>query len=126
MRGLGAAFVVDRDGDIASQVRALRPQGVDAVIHLAGDPASLATVLTPDGRIASLLVMNPEQLGVDASRARPVVARPDPAILDRLGAEVASGRLRVRIDATYPLAEVPAAFRNFAEGKTGKIAVAVE
>jgi NADPH:quinone reductase-like Zn-dependent oxidoreductase len=126
LRRLGAAHVVDRDGDIAAQVRALRPHGVDAVLHLAGEAASLALLLTPHGRIASLLVMNPEQLGVDGSRAKSVMARPDAMILERLATEVASGRLNVRIHATYPLEEVPAAFRNFAEGKTGKIAVAID
>ena len=126
LRRLGVTHVVDRDGDIAAQVRALRPNGVDAVLHLAGDAASLATILTPDGRIASLLVMTPEGLGVDGSRVRPVVARPDAEILNRLATEGASGRLRVRIDATYPLADVPAAFRKFADGKTGKITIAVD
>jgi NADPH:quinone reductase-like Zn-dependent oxidoreductase len=126
VRSLGAAHVIDRDGDVATQVRALRPQGVDAVIHLGGDGPALAELLAPGGRIASLLVMSAEQLGVDGSRAKAVVARPDGAILERLGGEVAAGTLRAPIDATYRLEEVPAAFAHFANGKTGKIAIAID
>jgi NADPH2:quinone reductase len=126
VRRLGAVHVVDREGDVATQVRALRPHGVDAVIHLGGDGPALAELLAPGGRIASLLVMSAEQLGVDGSRAKAVVARPDPVILGRLGREVAAGTLRVVIDTTYRLDAVPAAFGHFANGKTGKIAVAID
>jgi len=55
-----------------------------------------------------------------------VVAAPDSAILQRLGAEVAAGRLRVPTQATYPLEQVPAALAHFADGKTGKIAIAID
>jgi NADPH:quinone reductase-like Zn-dependent oxidoreductase len=125
VRSLGAADIIDREADVAAQVRALRPQGVDAVIHLGGDGRALAELLAPRGRIASLLVMSAEQLGVDGSRAKAIAARPDPAILERLGGDVAAGTLRVPIDATYRLEEVPAAFEHFANGKTGKIAVSI-
>jgi NADPH:quinone reductase-like Zn-dependent oxidoreductase len=61
---------------------------------------------------------------------QPVSTRPsqlsDAAILAHLGGEVAAGRIRVPIHATYPLADVPAAFGNFAAGKTGKIAIAID
>jgi NADPH:quinone reductase-like Zn-dependent oxidoreductase len=126
VRGLGAAHVIDRSGDVAAQVRELYPQGVDAVIHLGGDGAALSALLAPGGRIASLLVMSPDQLGANESqRATAVVARPDPAILENLGTEIAAGRIRVPINATYPLEAVPAAFENFAVGKTGKIGIAI-
>jgi len=118
--------VVDRDSDVEAQVRALRPQGVDAVVHLAGDGPTLARLLGPGGRFASLLAVGPEQLGGLAARATSVVAAPDSAILQRLGAEVAAGRLRVPIQATYPLEQVPAAMAHFADGKTGKIAIAID
>jgi NADPH:quinone reductase-like Zn-dependent oxidoreductase len=124
---LGATHVIDREGDVAAQVRALHPHGVDAVIHLGGDAATLAGLLAPGGRMASLLVMSPEQFGTDGSqRAIAVVARPDSAILENLGAGIAAGSLRVPIHASYRLEDVPAAFENFATGKTGKIAIAID
>jgi NADPH:quinone reductase-like Zn-dependent oxidoreductase len=127
VRRLGAAHVIDRDADIAAQTRALHPDGVDAVIHLGGDSATLAGLLTPSGRFASLLVMSPEQLDINGSRrATAVVARPDRAILESLGAEIAAGRLRVPIQATYRLEEVPAAFAHFANGKMGKISIVID
>ncbi|MEK0099539.1 alcohol dehydrogenase catalytic domain-containing protein, partial [Streptomyces sp. A475] len=47
--------VVDFTGDLVAQVRALAPAGLDAVLHLAGDGAALAGMLTPGGRLASTL-----------------------------------------------------------------------
>jgi NADPH:quinone reductase-like Zn-dependent oxidoreductase len=126
VRRLGAKHVVDRDGDVAAQVRTLRPQGVDAVIHLAGDGPALARLLSPRGRFASLLAIGPEQLDGLAERATSVVAAPDSAILARLGAEAAGGRLRIPIQSTYRLEQVPAAMAQFAEGKTGKIAISID
>jgi NADPH:quinone reductase-like Zn-dependent oxidoreductase len=127
VRRLGAAHVIDRDADVAAQTRALHPHGVNAVIHLGGDGATLAGLLAPGGRFASLLVMSLEQLGIDGSqRATAVVARPDPAILESLGADIAAGRLRVPIHATYRLEEVPAAFEHFATGKMGKISIVID
>jgi NADPH:quinone reductase-like Zn-dependent oxidoreductase len=124
---LGATHVIDREGNVAAQVRALHPNGVDAVIHLGGDATVLAGLLGPGGRIASLLVINPEQLGTDGSqRAMAVVARPDSAILASLGAEIAAGRLHVPIHAMYRMDDVPAAFENFATGKMGKIAITID
>lgn len=41
VRGLGAADVVDHTGDLAAQVRAIGPDGVDVVLHLAGDGEAL-------------------------------------------------------------------------------------
>jgi NADPH2:quinone reductase len=59
MHLLGAAHTVDYRGDIIGQVRSLAPAGVDAVLHLAGDPAALVTLLAPGGRMASTLNADP-------------------------------------------------------------------
>ena len=53
VRGLGAADTVDHTGDLAAQVRALCPNGMDAVVHLAGDGPALAQLLRPGGRMVS-------------------------------------------------------------------------
>jgi len=121
VRGLGAAEVVDHAGDLPTQVRAISPDGVDAVLHLAGDGSALAGLLTGKGRLASTLGLGSDQ----HPAATAVMANASAATLDRLAADVAAGRLTVPIARTYALAEVPAAFGDFAGGTLGKLAIAV-
>ncbi|HEX6355653.1 NADP-dependent oxidoreductase [Actinophytocola sp.] len=110
--------VVDFAGDLAAQVRALAPNGVDAVLHLAGDHTQLAGLLRPGGRFATLLGVTPE--GVTASS---VMANPTPQTLAQLAADAASGALRVPVTATYALAQVGEAFAAFGAGTLGKVAI---
>jgi NADPH:quinone reductase-like Zn-dependent oxidoreductase len=121
VRGLGAAEVVDYTGDVDTQVRAVSPDGVDVVLHFAGDGAVLAGLLTEKGRIASTLGFGPDQ----HPAATFVMANPAGDTLDRLAGDVAARRLTVPIERTHPLADVPAAFADFARGTVGKIAIAV-
>jgi NADPH:quinone reductase-like Zn-dependent oxidoreductase len=95
--GLGAQHIVDYTDDVPGQVRAIAPGGVDAVLHLAGDGATLAGLLAPGGKIASTLGFGPEQHPAAVS----VMANPSAQTLDRLAADVAAGRIRVPITATY-------------------------
>jgi NADPH:quinone reductase-like Zn-dependent oxidoreductase len=125
VRDLGATDSVDYTGDVASQVRAIRPNGVDAVLHFAGDGAQLGELLVPGGRLASTLIMSPEQLPLPSARVAPVFASPDAATLDRLAAEVAAGRLQTPIQRTYRLDEVGQAMADFAAGTRGNVAIAV-
>ena len=121
VRGLGAAHAVDYSGDVTAQVRAIAPDGVSAVVHLAGDAAQLAGLLAAGGRIASTLGFGPDQ----HPAAIAVMASPEAATLDRLAADAAGGRLRVPITRTYPLEETPQALADFAAGSLGKLAVTV-
>lgn len=121
VRAQGAHVVVDHTGDVSAQVRAASPGGVDVVVHLAGDGAVLAGLLTEKGRIASTLGFGADQ----HPAATAVMANPTGTTLDRLAGDVAAGRLRVPVARIYPLAEVPAAFGDFAGGTMGKLAVAV-
>ncbi|MCP2323939.1 NADPH:quinone reductase-like Zn-dependent oxidoreductase [Hamadaea flava] len=121
VRGLGAAETVDYTGDVAAQVRQITPDGVDAVVHLAGDGAALAELLTDKGRLASTLGLGADQ----HPAATAIMATPSGATLDRLAADLAAGRLTVPVARAYPLAEVPAAFGDFATGTLGKIAITV-
>src|SRR4051812_45631257 len=41
VRSLGASHTIDYTGDVVEQVRAIQPNGVDAVLHFAGDGAQL-------------------------------------------------------------------------------------
>jgi len=121
VRGLGAHEVVDHTGDLSAQVRAISPDGVDVIVHLAGDGSVLAELLTEKGRIASTVGFGPDQ----HPAATFIMANPVPGTLDRLAGDLAAGRLTVPIERTYPLAEVPDAFGDFAGGTRGKIAITI-
>jgi NADPH:quinone reductase-like Zn-dependent oxidoreductase len=121
VRELGADHVVDHTGDLAGQVREIAPDGVHAIVHLAGDAAALTELLVPDGRLASTIGFGPEQ----DDRAISIVANPDGPTLDRLAGDAAAGRLRVPVSRTYALNDVPTAFADFAAGTVGKLAVTV-
>jgi NADPH:quinone reductase-like Zn-dependent oxidoreductase len=122
VRDLGAAHVVDYTGDLAAQIRAIAPGGVDAVVHAAGDVTDLGAVLAPNGRLASVLLMSPEQAGLEGVSVTAIMANPEAATLDRLAAEVAAGRLRVPVQRTYPLAQAGQAFAVFS-GALGKVII---
>jgi NADPH:quinone reductase-like Zn-dependent oxidoreductase len=126
VRCLGAAHSVDYTGDVAAQVRAIRPNGVDGVLHFAGDGAQLGGLLMPGGRLASTLIMSPEQLPLPNVRVAPVFANPDAATLDRLAADVEAGRLKTPIQRTYQLDEVGQAMADFAAGTRGNLAIALD
>src|SRR5215210_4250498 len=64
LRDLSASHGVDYTGDVAEQVRAVRAGGIEAVLHFAGDGAALGELLVPGGRLASTLIMSPDQLPV--------------------------------------------------------------
>jgi NADPH:quinone reductase len=76
-RDLGAHHTVDYTGDVPAAVAALLPEGIHAVVHLAGDGLELADLLVPGGRIASTLGLLPDQLAGRAVQAKPVTAVPD-------------------------------------------------
>jgi NADPH:quinone reductase len=116
---------VDAAGDVPAAVAALRPEGIHAVVHLAGDGLELADLLVPGGRIASTLGLPPDQLDGRAVQAMPVTAVPDRRTLDRLAADVVHGQLTVPVQRTYPLADVPRALADFAAGTRGKLAISV-
>ncbi len=49
-----------------------------------------------------------------------------PPALERLAQAVVAGQLRVPVQRSYPLAEVPQALTDFAAGTRGKLAVSVD
>jgi NADPH:quinone reductase-like Zn-dependent oxidoreductase len=125
VRRLGATHVVDHTGDLAAQVRALAPDGVDAVAHLAGDAAAVAGLARSGGRFASLLGASNESVGRDDLTVTAIQARVPAAKLDRLLALVATGKLEVVVVATYPLDKASDAIDAFRAGPLGKIVVTV-
>jgi NADPH:quinone reductase-like Zn-dependent oxidoreductase len=124
--GLGATEVIDHTGDVSGQVRAAYPDGIDAVVHLAGDPAPLLPVLKPQGRFVSTLLMSAEQLPAGDVKVAAIYAQPVREVLDRLAANQAGGATRVTIQRTYGLEDAPQALADFGQGTLGKLVVTVD
>jgi len=121
---LGAHDVVDFTGDLAAAVRAVAPDGVTAVLHAAGDVPTLAGLLTPGGRLVSLLGATAEAAGRDDVTVTAVQSRYTTERMGRLLDAVAAGRLSVAVGATYPLAAATEALEWFADLRhLGKVVV---
>lgn len=121
VREAGGTPVEYGDG-LEGRVRELAPDGVDAVADLVGEvlEPSLA-VLREGGRIASIADPSVLEHG-----GQWVWVRPDGERLEHLLGEVAAGRLRVDIDRSFPLEELPEAFRVSREGEAqGKLVIVV-
>ena len=121
----GAAQSVDHTGDLAAQVRAIAPDGVDAAVHAAGDPAQLGSMLRPGGRLASLLGAGSDAVGRDDVTVVAVQSRATAEKIAGLLTEVAAGRLTVPVAETYPLDKATDALGAFTGSKIGKIVVTV-
>ncbi|MFF0110464.1 NADP-dependent oxidoreductase [Streptomyces hirsutus] len=115
--------VVDYTGDLDAQVRALAPEGVDAVLHLAGDAAQLVGLLREGGRIASTLGLTQEAVKTEGVTVHPIMADPNPTTLATLASLAATGELRVPVTATFPLEQASEAFDAFRTGTLGKITI---
>ena len=124
--GLGAQHVVDYTGDLAAQVRAIVPQGVDKALHAAGDPAALGATLRPGAIVASPRSADNAQLGRDDVTAVQIMAAATGSKLARLLDLAAAGSLRVNVETTIPLDRAPEAFAAFTDGTLGKVLVAVQ
>jgi NADPH:quinone reductase-like Zn-dependent oxidoreductase len=123
VRSLGAAHTVDYTGDITAAVNAIAPQGVDKVLHAAGDAAALGTILKAGGTIASTRGASAEEIGRKDVTVAPIMAA---ATADKLAAlldQVAAGTLRVNIETAIPLERAPEAFAAFADGTLGKVLI---
>jgi NADPH:quinone reductase len=83
VRDLGAQELVDYTGDVANQVLATHPQGVDVVLHFAGDPGALVPAVRPGGRLVSTLISSPEQVATETLTVVPIYANPDSPTLRR-------------------------------------------
>jgi NADPH:quinone reductase-like Zn-dependent oxidoreductase len=123
LRGLGVAEVLDRNGDVAAEVRERHPDGVDALADFASrSPDQLdayAAVVRDGGRIAS----SAGAAGEGPGRTN-VMAVPAAATLERLAGLLADGTLRVPIQASYPMAEADQALKDLGGQHTqGKLAI---
>jgi NADPH:quinone reductase-like Zn-dependent oxidoreductase len=126
--GLGAAETVDYSaGDVAGQIRARYPAGIDALIDLVDrdEAASAMAALVRDGGRLATTMGNADAEGsaTRAVKATNVMASPTPEKLASLAALAAAGDLVVHIQQTFALADVDAALKAFSAGTLGKIVV---
>ncbi|MBU6529819.1 NADP-dependent oxidoreductase [Streptomyces mayonensis] len=121
LRSLGALPVTYGPG-LAERVRALAPDGVDAVFDLMGGETlhGSPALLRPGGRLASI------SGDVVALGGRYVFVRPDAADLAELAAMAGRAAVRVHVDAEFPLAEAARAHERVASGHgRGKVVLNV-
>jgi NADPH:quinone reductase-like Zn-dependent oxidoreductase len=111
---------------LVERVRALAPNGIDAVFDVAGHDAVADSVELRGGtdRIITIAdIAGAQQHGVVLSGARDARTEPD---MPALAALAASGELEVTIGGTYPLAEAVAAQTTVDAGHArGKVVILV-
>ena len=125
-RELGASDVVDRDGDLAGQVKALTGPGVDATIDLVGPRVWLAELAaTRDGGrfVTTTPAAAPPERGITATS---VAVQPDPSTLASLAEACAQGQLVSRVARIVPLEQAVDALAALERGRAkGKVVVNV-
>lgn len=118
LRTQGASVFVLRSDELARRVREQVPKGVDAVV----DAARLLTQITPAVRDEGMvIVLRPvEDKALERGiRTKFVNVRDratDHAAIARIGQQVSSGLLPMRVAAVFPASEAEAAHRRLAEG----------
>ena len=124
VRSLGAAHTVDYTGDIPAAARAIAPQGVDKILHAAGDAAALASTQKPGGTLASTRGASTDEVGRDDVTVAPIMAAATADKIATLLDHAAKGEIRVNIETAVPLERAPEAFAVFADGTLGKVLIA--
>jgi NADPH:quinone reductase len=119
--GLGAAEVIDRNADVAAQVREHHPEGVDVLFDLVSFTPPDDSVLKQGGRLASMLGAAGEGPGRTNLMAVPTTAN-----LERLAQLLDTGALGVHIQHTYPLEQAGTALDALPGTHTqGKLAITI-
>jgi NADPH:quinone reductase-like Zn-dependent oxidoreductase len=116
--------LVDYTHDVTAQVRKLAPDGVDAVLHLAGDLAELTALAGDGGAVASTLAA-PEASEDRKLQTAMIWSNPAAGTLSTLAGQVAAGALSVPVTSVYDLEQAAEAFAAFGAGTVGKIALTI-
>ena len=122
-RSIGGAHTVDYTGDVATAAKTIAANGVDKALHAAGDPSVVGQVVRSGGTVTSTLGAGTEQFGRDDITVRAIMAAATADKLAQLLDHVASGKLRVNVEATIPLERAHEALKTFADGTLGKVLV---
>jgi NADPH:quinone reductase-like Zn-dependent oxidoreductase len=129
VRKLGADAAVDgRDGDIARATQEFAPDGVDALLALAGGGTLERCIeaLRKGGRLAYPNGIEPEPKRRRGVKTTPYDGLPGRKEFERLSHAVEAARLQVPIAAEFPLADAVRAHERLAQGHIlGKIVLRV-
>jgi NADPH:quinone reductase len=123
---LGAANTVDYRGDVVEQIRAQAPDGVDAVLHFAGDPTALVPVVKPSGTLVSTMLRSADDVPAENVRVVSIYASPSPATLDRVARHQDEQHTTVTVQRVYELAETGQAIEQFTAGTLGKLVITID
>jgi NADPH2:quinone reductase len=129
VRRLGADAVIDaRRRDLPERLRELAPDGLDAVLALAGgdELERCLDFLRDGGRIAHPNGIEPEPTPRRKFHIRGYDAKSGPADFARLARATAEARLSVPIAAAYPLASAAAAHRRLRDHLIGRIVLRIQ
>jgi NADPH:quinone reductase-like Zn-dependent oxidoreductase len=123
---LGADEIVDYAESVQDAVRARHPEGIDAIVHAAGEGVKLASLLKAGGHIASTIGLTAAQVDGTAAKVTTIMGMPTTEVLDRLATAVVKGDLIVPIERSYDLQDAGRALQDFTDGKRGKLAITVQ
>jgi len=129
VKQLGADAVVDgRQGDIAAAARQFAPQGIDAVLALAGGDSleRCLDALRPGGRVAFPSGVRPEpkaRAGISIVRYDAIAGAQE---FERLNQAIIAAKLQVPIAAEYPLTDAARAQEHLEAGHVlGKVVLEI-
>ena len=129
VKGLGADAVVDgRHGDISAAAREFAPQGVEAVLALAGGEALERCIdaLRPGGQVAFPYGVEPEPKPRPGLAPIRYNAIPGVDEFERMNRAIEAAKLRVPIEAEFPLAQADKAQERVEAGHIlGKIVLRI-
>jgi len=129
VRKLGADAAVDgRDGDIARAAQEFAPDGVDALLALAGGGTLVRCIdaLRKGGRLAYPNGVEPEPKRRRGIKTKPYDGVPGREEFERLSRAIEAARLQVPIAAEFALADAVRAHERLAQGHIlGKIVLRV-
>ena len=122
---LGGAHTVDYRGDLVEQVRSLSPDGVDVVLHFAGDPP-LVAVVKPGRTLVSTMLRSAEDVPVENVKVVSIYASPSTATLNRVARHQAEKHTTVTVQRVYDLEQTGEAIEQFAAGTLGKLVISID
>jgi len=128
LRAIGAEEVVDYSGDVAEAVRALHPDGIDALIDAVNRDeahASLAALVRDGGAVASTTsAADVEGLASRNVAGSNVFAQSDPSEFARVVEMAGRGELSVPLTKTYGFDDIPEALgRSGSRHSRGKVVI---
>lgn len=128
---LGAGTFIDfTQGPVAERVLAAYPQGVHALVNLAGntpEEVPLAAVVA-DGKVSTTtMAPDADTLAAAGLTGSSVMAQPGREFIAQLAEQVKAGSVTVHVDTVLPLEQAADGLATLASGRArGKIVVTVE